>query len=415
MIMQKERTAQFERLITVLKEGERNPVPTFALKASQRRAAFMARLFQKAYQPDAFVAWRSPFVPTELFYAMDIVPFFPEGACAMLANSGLITRSLEAAKKSCYSGDSCSFLRCVAGASMENFFPTPDMLVCTSTCCDGAPKMFYNISKRYKADYFLLDIPYNYNSADAVDYLARQMEEMVKAIEERMGRKLDPERLKQAIHFSNQAREYFLKANQLRASVPAPLSGKEAIDYAAGIASTWGTEKIVDIYKLLYEELKERVEKNNGILYDKKHRILWRHLRPYYRDVVMQHLENGANTVIAFEEVNCVPWDEMNPDDPYRSLARKVLSNPGIGDIEHWIDKTLEFVEKYNIDGVVDFGHWGCRSSDSALQMLKDALRARQIPLLKINGDCIDNRDYSEGRTRIELDGFLELLEGRNK
>ncbi|UCB57648.1 MAG: 2-hydroxyacyl-CoA dehydratase [Candidatus Omnitrophota bacterium] len=373
----------------------------------------MARLFQAAYQPDAFVAWRSPFVPTELFYAMDIVPFFPEGACSMLANSRLVAQALDVAKKNYYSGDACSFLRCVAGASIEDLFPAPDILVCTSICCDGAPKMFYNMSKRYKADYFLLDIPYNYNNSEAVDYLARQIEAMIKAIEKKMGKKLDPERLRKAFSFSNEARSYFLRINELRRHVPAPLLGKEAIDCAAAVASTWGTEKIVDIYKLLYDELKERMERSNASLPEARYRILWRHLRPYYSDAIIDYLENRHKAIIAFEEINYIPWDELDADEPYRSLARKILANPGIGCLRHWLDSTMGFVEDYKIDGVIEFAHWGCRHSDSMFQILKTALKARQIPLLKLDGDCIDNRDYSEGRMKIQIDAFLELLGGK--
>ncbi|MFH0925617.1 MAG: hypothetical protein V1872_08315 [bacterium] len=40
-----------------------------------------------AYREDSIVAWRNLIMPTEIFYAMDVVPFCIEGVAAMFSDA----------------------------------------------------------------------------------------------------------------------------------------------------------------------------------------------------------------------------------------------------------------------------------------------------------------------------------------
>lgn len=412
--MIEERQAQREKLRQFLKEGERRQSPFYTLKASRERARLIANLFRKAYQKDSIVAWRNSFVPTEIFYALDIIPFAAEANCSMFASSKLSGRLLNLAEKNFYSTDTCSFLRCSLGATVEDYMPTPDFLVATTHYCDGAAKLFYNLAKRYKKDFFLLDIPYNYYTEKALDYTAGQIEKMMNTIAEKRSEKVNLNKLAEVIQLSNQARRYLFEVNELRKNVPSLMRGGEAIDYAIMISHTWGTEEIVEVYKTLYEELKEKVN-NKGTLKSEKHRILWRNLRPYYNEMMMDYLENQCGVAIVFEEVNYIHWQEMNCQDLYRSLAQKIVSNQAIGEIEPWIEKTLNFIKEYSIDGVIEFAHWGCRHLSNGANILKTELDSRKIPFLILDGDCVDGRNFSWGQIKTRIDALLEVLEKRRK
>lgn len=78
---------------------------------------------------------------------------------------------------------------------------------------------------------------------------------------------------------------------------------------------------------------------------------------------------------IAFEEINYIHWDEMNLDDPYYSLAKKLILNSAVGPIEHWIEDSASLIDKYSIDGVISFTHCGCRQLGSTNQIFKDILK----------------------------------------
>jgi benzoyl-CoA reductase/2-hydroxyglutaryl-CoA dehydratase subunit BcrC/BadD/HgdB len=262
----------------------------------------------------------------------------------------------------------------------------------------------------YKKDFFLLDIPFDYKDEEAVTYLEIQLKEMTKRIEKQLNKKIDNDRLAEVIRLSNKARYYFVKINELRTNIPAPIPGGEAIDYAAILAFTWGSKEIVEVYKLLYEEIKSRVENSGEPGQKRKIRILWRHLRPYYNNYLFDFIENECDAEVAFEEVNHIYWEEMDPKEPYRSLAKKLLANPPVGDFQRWIDATLGLIDKYNIDGIVSFNHWGCRQLCSGEGILKDILNKKDIPMIQIGGDCIDKRDYSFAQLKTRIQAFLEMV-----
>jgi benzoyl-CoA reductase/2-hydroxyglutaryl-CoA dehydratase subunit BcrC/BadD/HgdB len=411
------RSAQLKRLLKLTKEkGRPKKSPFYKFKASHKRANVIANFFRKAYRGDSKVVYRSVIMPTEIFFAFDFVPICLETACAMLASSNISPYLLSLAEQNHYSQDLCSFTRCALGATIGDYLPTPDFLATTSYYCDDTSKSFYLLSKMYKKDYFLLDVPYDYKDEESVSYLAHQFEEMVKFIEERVNKKLDPQRLREAICLANEARKYFIKINELRRSIPAPMSGGEAIDYAVMLAFTWGSKEMVEICKMLYEELKEKVESDKlKVVPKKKIRLLWRHLRPYYNDTLIDFIESQCDVDVAFEEINYIHWDEMDPSQPYRSLARKVLANPPVGQFEHWLEATNNFINWYNIDGVISFNHWGCRHLCSGAGILRDFLEKKKVPFLEIGGDCIDSRDYSFSQLKTRVEAFLEMIGGWHK
>lgn len=411
-----DRQQQLKRLLKLTKEHNqlRKP-PFYTLQATRKRMNIVANYFRKAYRQDSKVVYRSVIMPTEIFFAMDMVPVCVETVSAMLAGSNLSQYALNIAEQNHYSRDLCSFSRCALGAAIDNFLPAPDFLACTSYYCDDTAKLFFNLSKIYEKDYFLLDIPYDYKDEESIEYLAGQLKKMVVVLEEKLGKKLDPDRLREAIRLSNQAREYFVKVNELRTAIPAPISGGEAIDYAALLAFTWGSKEMVEICKALYEEIKERVATNSNLQGKKKPRIFWRHLRPYYNNSLLDFIENECNVEIAFEDINHIHWEAMNLEEPYRSLARKLIYSEAIGPVERYIDGFFILAQKYQIDGVISFVHWGCRHLGSINQMLKDDLDKRGIPSLEIGGDCIDNRDYSFAQLRTRIQAFLEMMGGKKR
>ncbi len=406
------RKKQRENLRDFLKEKGGSKSPFYSLQATGKRSRIIASLFRKAYSVESTVAWRNTFVPTEMLFALGIIPFASEANCAMFSGSDLSVKSLNIAESNFYSADICSFLRTVIGTTIGDCMASPDFLISTSHYCDGAAKVFYDVSKRYGKDFFLLDVPYDQYTKEAVDYLTSQIEKIMQEMAKKIGVKIDYSKFAEVINNSNMATKYLRAANELRKNVPAPMLGGESIDYAAMTANFWGLEEAIELYKLLYEELKERVDNTIGAVPQEKYRILWRNLRAYHSIDIMDYLEIQKGAVVAFEETNYVHWEDMDPKEPYRSLAKKILSNPPIGPIEDWITKTLKLIKEYRIDGVIEFAHRGCRHLNSAAPIVKKELQKRGIPFLILDGDCIDGRDYSDKQTKVRIDAFLELIGG---
>ena len=235
--------------------------PASELSASQKRGRGITDMFMKAYDPNSCVVWHSLFMPTEIFQAMDIVPFTAEMAAAGIAGAGISRVLVERGESYTQCMDSCSFATCSAGAMLEHLFPEPDFIVTTSELCDTAMKLARFSAQITGRKEFFIDVPFGGvvmnpdQYKDAVDYVAMQLKSMVKFIEQETGRKLDEDRLYEVMQRSNEAREWFLKAMELRKNNYPLVRGVQMLDYSVVLLNIWGTDAAVDIFKSLYEEM----------------------------------------------------------------------------------------------------------------------------------------------------------------
>jgi len=356
------------------------------------------------------VVWTNIYTPSELFYSLDLFPIYPELISGVMASSGIANYFIETAESKFYTTDLCSFYRVATGLVLKDWFPKPDLIISTSQLCDGSTKFFYNMSEYYHCEYYLIDFPY-YDNPDSRDYLATQLKEIAHKVNKISGQRLSDERIKYSFNLSNQTREYIIKLNELRKNIPSPLSGWNAMAYILYMFfSSLGTKEGLEFYHTLYKEIGVKVKQKTGLLEREKHRILWLHqVRPYYKNEILQNLrENGA--VISFEEVSYLYWQDLDPQKPWDSLAQKISSNFGSGPIERRVEVVYDLVKKYKIDGVIHFSQRGCRQSCGGAYIIKDFLQEKGVPMLILDGDGADSRNYSKGQTRTRIEAFLEML-----
>ncbi len=374
---------------------------------------FTSKKMKAALQREGLVVWGNAFAPFELFYGLDVVPCHPETLAALAAKLGFSQRAITCAEAGGYSSDTCSFYRCAMGLDMDGLIPRPDIIVSTSYLCDGAVKFFHNISQCYGCEYYLLDVPYH-NTENARRYLASQLEELASIIVEKQGKTLDLDKLAKALRLANEAREYVLRINELRRVAPCPLSGSDSLSYVLDMQFFgFGSETGVRFFKALYEELKASVDSGQGAVERERFRLLWlHHIRPYYPNEIISYLET-VGVSVCFGESNHVYWEPLDEANPFESLAAKMLANPGGGPLERRSDLALELAERYGINGVLHFSHWGCRQSCGGEYIIRDLMRKRGMPMLILNGDGADSRNYSKEQTKLRLDAFLEVLEAK--
>jgi benzoyl-CoA reductase/2-hydroxyglutaryl-CoA dehydratase subunit BcrC/BadD/HgdB len=110
--------------------------------------------------------------------------------------------------------------------------------------------------------------------------------------------------------------------------------------------------------------------------------------------------------------VNLITWDEMDPQKPFQSLAKKLLANQSIGPYERMTRWISTMIKEYSIDGIIWMAPGGCRHFNSLSQMVKEDLRKEgNIPFYVLDLECVDERNYSKEQVRTRLDAFLEVLE----
>ncbi len=386
---------------------------SFSFEARKKMTAMALDQAAEAYHQKKPVAWTSAFFPSEMVYLFDLVPFAPEAAAGTLASLDLASDLLKQSDQMGIASDSCSFHRCATAGTALEYFPLPDFLMASSHLCDGAPRLFQYMARRYEKPLYLLDVPYRENEG-SLKYVADQLAKIAHYLEQETGQKLTGERIEKVFKQSNLARQYQLEISRIRQQVPSPMNGEEGLSYVYLTLLGQGHPEAPNIYRTLTDELQEIVNNNavKSARGDKERfRLIWMHLRPYHSPEMINYLENELNHKIVAEEMNHVYWPPLDPEKPFFSLARKILSHPGLGPIARRLETIEKMVRDYQTHAVIHFSHWGCRQSVGGALTMKKLLQKKGIPFLALDGDCIDGTSFPWGQALTRIEGFHEVLE----
>lgn len=370
---------------------------------------FLLSTLREAYGRKRPVVWTNSFLPSEFIYGLGAIPILPEILSALVSHLGWSERFLSRAETQ-VSTDLCSFYRCAMGLALENFLPPPDLILSSSHLCDGANKFFNYLSEFYKCPHLLLDPPYS-DQPRSHPYMEDQIKDFLNRASQILSLPLKEDRFCLVLNRSNKARQWLVKINQLRQTIPSPFPGSEGLSYLSGMTFySMGSIWSLHFFSLLHKEIEKRVTSQKGYLPKERHRLLWlHHVRPYYKNEIFDILSSREISV-SFEEANYLYWPALDPSNPWKSLADKILSNVWAGPIERRMKAIEEMIRTYCIDGVIHFSHWGCRQSSGGAAMLGDWLKEKGIPYLILFGDCVDSNNYSPGQTRTRLEAFIEMM-----
>ena len=355
--------------------------------------------------------WRNLFYPTEILNALGARIFTLETYAALFGRSTKrIKAALDIAARKGFDQQTCSFLRILEGSEHEK----PAFAVSTSQPCQQGERIFADLAEQYgfEENFYSLQTPINADSSHAVEQIADGLEESISKMEKALGKKMDKGRLEEACEYSNQAAEYSRKCNKLRWLSPPLIRGAQAVYNSIVFSQLWGKKELVDIQKTYYEELlmkKEWAEKRYNI--DDTHRLLWLHLPPFYDSHYLEFLETTMNAPIVFEETNFVGWPNLNPLDPLRSLAKKLLFS-GFLDPKLRIEYISKVAKIAKLTGCVLYTHgFGrCSLADRPFtKRLREALEKMGLPLLILEGDCMD-ASIDPCSTVTKITSFVESL-----
>ena len=391
-------------------EGKKLSIPeikheSVAIRAAANKKNFIGR-------SDAPMVWRNLFFPPEVLNALGVNSLTLETYAALFArNQHRIKRAFDKAACKGFSGETCSFLRVLEGSKL----PQPAAVISTSQPCQQGERIFRDLARDYNVSdrLFSLHTPAIGGLCDSnIEHLAEELERSVAMLEKATGCKMSDANLRTACELSNQAREYSLKSNELRHVSPPLIRGSKAIYFASIFSQLWGRQEMVDIQKSLYNELLEAKEQLEPALQiEDTHRLMWLHLPPFYDTALLDYIEVKCNAPILFEEVNYVGWEPLDANDPYRSLARKILTQ-GFMDPALRVKEIIEVGKKMKFNSCILYNHgFGrCSMSDSSfIKHLRQELTAAAVPLLVLDGDCVDTT-IDPCSTETKISAYVEAL-----
>jgi len=368
----------------------------------------ISRIGSRIFDENWSIGWTTVFVPYEILNSMNVSGMFVEFFGAMLSAAGISRRYFELAESKGYSTDSCSYHRTIIGAAMDGLMPEPEVLIGASIPCNGGVKALKRIGEIFNKEVFILNIPIEV-TPDSVDYLVKQYEKMIEYIEEETGRKLDNNKLKQSIKYNNQSREYLVEIEELCKHVPSPSNSNDLKNFIIFVLLS-GMKEGVEVAKAFRDEFQYRIDNGISGLPEEKHRLLWIQNRIQFKTDLIEAIEENYGANIVIDELNHVWWDPLDENDPLRSLANRMITHPIVGPVERRLKTLVHLAQEYKIDGAINPAHWGCRQSGGARVLFKDALQKVGVPLIHLDVDCVDERNYSHGQILTRLEAFMEML-----
>lgn len=385
------------------------PARKFDLRAAKRFSLVLYNHARRFFKYPKKAVFTSLFAPVELVHAFDLCPFSLEMLAGVAASMDLAPELLAGTEKEWLSTDFCSFHRAYIEIARIGLLPAPVFVLATAHTCDGTYKSFSEVSALMSSPFIFLDTPYHSDRV-AIDYLAEQLKNAAVQIEQVTRTPLDREKLERAFSFSNRARSALLEIHEIRQNERPLLFGEDSLPFLTIWGSLLGHREGAALFEYYRDELKRRREGGWSQIRGKK-RVLWLHLKPFFPNRLLHYIEQELGAVIVAEEINSVYWDELDIRSPWESLALKLMSNYWVGGIEKRLENIRRTIESHSIDGVIHFSHWGCRQSNGGVRLIKDTVMEYGIPFLNLDGDCVDERSYSEAQYLTRLEGFMELLE----
>ncbi|MBU0516903.1 MAG: 2-hydroxyacyl-CoA dehydratase family protein [Proteobacteria bacterium] len=369
-------------------------------------------MFCRAFDADTTTVYASGYAfPMELIWAFDVVPFDLEIACNNLpqvivgSGSSLMTP----AENDGYSRSICSFHRLIIGCLVQDILPRADLYLTSSYYCHGKAKVNEIVADHFEGESILFDVPHEISDS-SIKYVAGQLRSIAARLEDVSGQKLDMDRLQEAIGSSNRARSSLVQMNELMKAGPAPYDGVKACLLGLAGAMFWGSPIREEIHRLIIDEIKERIEA--GTARPESHRVLWYPWVPVQTTNFFKILKANQVSVVMVEAAR-VWWSELDEDNPFEALALKALQNHHVGTSDGRIEALQNIAEEYDVDGVIHFSTPACYHENASFRLVSDALRARGIPLLDLEADMSDERNYSPSKTETKLNAFVELLQAR--
>jgi benzoyl-CoA reductase/2-hydroxyglutaryl-CoA dehydratase subunit BcrC/BadD/HgdB len=391
----------------------------------------------------------------EIMRAMDIVPAWGENFAGVCAAKRDAEKYLQKAEGDNLSRSLCTYATCTIGFDMwrEELggeappgapwggMGRPDMIIGSAQqLCD--PRFKWPQATRH----YLQDVPVyvgsmyyppwdpkiNHHEQERiyVKYVTEELRELVKFCEKHTGKKMDWDKLAAIVDLSDRTWDLFIDTYDLRKAIPTPMDTGDAMNTMVPVTFNLGTQQAYDFYQALNTELKEKIALKQGVAEDEKYRVIWGAGLPSWFALGDFQYFNDKGVVFPVEVTyrNAEKIERLDlpkVSDPLEHIARRWIRF-----YTNWYDKArkrpgsipkveriIEYIEDYNLDGVVFHSAFSCRSWHAGIVHQAATLKKvyGDIPVLIMEGDIVDISSYNEADTHNRIDAFVETLESYKK
>jgi benzoyl-CoA reductase subunit B len=379
------------------------------------------------------------FVPgnlTELIRSFDMLPLLPEINALQSGMRKLSGEYIAEAEKHGHSEDVCTYVKCDIGMLKKgNVGPTgkplppPDLLLLSYTGCFTFMKWFELLRQEYDCPVAMLHVPYQADGhihSHHRDYILEQLRsEVIPKFEQVTGRRYDEDRLREMMRLSARAEDDLVWVLESAKHVPSPIDAYFGGVYYIGPMFTAfrGTPEGVEYYRILREEISERMRLNlgpilpEGQLGKEKYRLVvegppnWTSFREFWK---MFYEEGAVVVASSYTKVGGL-YDRgfrHDPSRPLESLAeycQGCYTNLGL---PTRVDLLERYIRDYRADGFLINSVKSCNSfSVGQLLMLRQLEERTGVPGGFIESDLVDPRYFSAANIKNRIESYLQMLE----
>jgi benzoyl-CoA reductase/2-hydroxyglutaryl-CoA dehydratase subunit BcrC/BadD/HgdB len=374
---------------------------------------------RNAHAAGKLLASHTVFFPTEVLYAMDIVPMHMEMTTWLTAL--FLNEQAELLAKGAELGlapEICSPHRGVAGIFGLNAIPRPDVILWSNLICDNTAKSGELMMELSHSPGFFLDNPFQ-NSPGEMSYLVGELEDMVHFLEEKSGKKMDWDRLSEMVAHCDEEIEVYREICELRKAVPSPMSISGYLELLSADYMFPGQPEALQYLTQLRDELKTMVQHGKGAVHPERFRLMTLFIPPMHLLGYLGKLfeEHGAVSVV---EPLFTRWSDgrLDPTRPLESVAKRSFMIPERRSMygplgEQALQDIVDAAKQYKVDGAVFWAFMGCRHTCATIKIIKETLSEMDIPMLTVDCDIVDPTINSKEEIQQKLEQFFELLEDR--
>jgi benzoyl-CoA reductase subunit B len=378
----------------------------------------------------------------------------PYGA-SVAYNKEFARRCQEAVESKGYARDLCAYMRNYWGSILlDEFvfggrFPKPDFMWALHQCCSHAK--WYQEASRLEGGvpYFVMDWsagPYyrwekekqdyvvDPDQKHRIQYLVDQMREGIEWLQKVTGRKYDDEKLIQAAKNYFESTSLWAEICTFNTAIPAPLDEKEMYSLYVFGALHKAHKEVVEFYKELRDEVKDRVARGIAGVPNEKARIItdiqppWGFLEihrfmenygvvsvgSFYTFMLMGHWEIAEDGTLKAKVTPMQKGTEMKT----REDALMLIADWVLGLFMHQIAYDHRFkshimkriYRQWKCQGIIMHFNRGCEGLSSGVAENKLALVEAGIPVAYYEGNMGDEREFEVAAVKEQITAFIESL-----
>jgi len=314
----------------------------------------------------------------------------------------------------------CALYQTRLGAMVRGAIPFPDLSLIASYHCDQPAEAEQLLHEVYGIPVAYLDSCSDPNWGDwpkfndcRVRYCSSQATKMFRMFEEITGCKMTEEVIRTANRSNAVFRLTFQALVELIGHAdPQPIS-QASLAHAFFLNSmpTRDIEGKQQALEILAGEVQQRVERGEGILEKGAPGVFC--TATISVDPSITRMIERTGLAIRIQIPNWLsPW--VLTKHSYREWSDMIGVGPCL-DIPHSCEAhcliNLENCKAFNVDGAINFYPYSCREWVPTVIITKRMIEKEMgIPVLVLEGDCYDTRNYSAGQLRTRVETFAELV-----